>query len=177
MDVQYERSVVHIEISDLKRYILSPRHTWLHPLIGQPLSFHYWKPHMLHNYWPFWRVTFSEHAIIKPLYKSKEKYLLTNYRPISLLLTLSKVLEKLMHFRISGFLENKRIFLNECIAWDVRADLGEGRARFRAVFGTIGQIIGSWPLPLLENFELQFVQRSGGGDFSANFVKLYGWCP
>ena len=32
-----------------------------------------------------------------PLYKAKEKYLVDNFQPISLLITLSKILEKLMH--------------------------------------------------------------------------------
>ena len=32
-----------------------------------------------------------------PLYKSKEWYIIDNYLPISLLITLSKILEKLIH--------------------------------------------------------------------------------
>ena len=36
-------------------------------------------------------------AEVIPLHKGKERYLTTNYRPISLLLTISKVLEKLMY--------------------------------------------------------------------------------
>ena len=36
-------------------------------------------------------------AIISPLYKAKEKYLITNYRPISLLIVFSKCLEKAIH--------------------------------------------------------------------------------
>ena len=39
-----------------------------------------------------------------PLYKAKEKYLTTNYRPISLLTTTSKILEKLMYKRTYNFL-------------------------------------------------------------------------
>ena len=39
-----------------------------------------------------------------PLYKAKEKYLTTNYRPISLLTTTSKILEKLMYKRTYRFL-------------------------------------------------------------------------
>ena len=33
-------------------------------------------------------------ADVTPLHKSKEKYIVNNYRPISLLLTISKILEK-----------------------------------------------------------------------------------
>ena len=43
-------------------------------------------------------------AKVLPLYKSKDRDLTTNYRPISLLLTLSKVLEKVMYSRVYNFL-------------------------------------------------------------------------
>ena len=43
-------------------------------------------------------------AKVVPLYKSKNRELTTNYRPISLLLTLSKILEKLMYSRVYKFL-------------------------------------------------------------------------
>ena len=38
-------------------------------------------------------------ADVIPLYKSKEKFLVTNYRPISLLVTISKILEKIVYKR------------------------------------------------------------------------------
>ena len=44
-------------------------------------------------------------ADMVPLYKNKEKYLVDNYRPISLLITLSKILEKLMHKTVYRHLE------------------------------------------------------------------------
>ena len=43
-------------------------------------------------------------ADVVPLYKSKEHYLTTNYRPISLLITVSKLLEKIMYKRTDSFL-------------------------------------------------------------------------
>ena len=46
------------------------------------------------------------------LYKNKERDLVTNYRPISLLITLSKILEKLMHKRIYDFLEANNLIYN-----------------------------------------------------------------
>ena len=45
-------------------------------------------------------------ADVIPLYKAKEKCLTSNYRPISLLLTISKILEKLTYKRTYRFLEN-----------------------------------------------------------------------
>ena len=47
-------------------------------------------------------------AEVVPLYKSKEKFLCNNYRPISLLITISKVLEKLVYKRTYSFLNNRK---------------------------------------------------------------------
>ena len=44
-------------------------------------------------------------ADIVPLYKNKDKQECSNYRPISLLITHSKLLEKIMHKRVYKFLE------------------------------------------------------------------------
>ena len=44
-------------------------------------------------------------ADIVPLYKSKDKQECSNYRPISLLITLSKLLEKIVYKRVYQFLE------------------------------------------------------------------------
>ena len=46
-------------------------------------------------------------ADIVPLYKSKDKQECSNYRPISLLITLSKLLEKIVYKRVYQFLEKK----------------------------------------------------------------------
>ena len=45
-------------------------------------------------------------AEVVPLYKSKEHYLESNYRPISLLMTMSKILEKVMYLRVYSFLQD-----------------------------------------------------------------------
>ena len=45
-------------------------------------------------------------ADVSPLYKSKDQNECTNYRPISLLLTISKLLEKIMYKRTYNFLEH-----------------------------------------------------------------------
>lgn len=44
-------------------------------------------------------------AIIVPIFKEGEKNVISNYRPISLLSVISKLLEKVMHIRILKFLE------------------------------------------------------------------------
>ena len=51
-----------------------------------------------------------KHVEVSPLYKAKERNLLTNYRPISLLLVLSKILERVIYTRISSHMENNLLF-------------------------------------------------------------------
>ena len=43
-------------------------------------------------------------ADVIPVHKNREKYLVTNYRPISLLITISKILEKVVYQRTYNFL-------------------------------------------------------------------------
>ena len=51
---------------------------------------------------------------IVPLYKSKNKLIKTNYRPISLLPVMSKVLEKLIYKRTYNFLDrNKTLYVSQ----------------------------------------------------------------
>ena len=51
-------------------------------------------------------------AIVIPLYKSKEREYVNNYRPISLLLTVSKLLEKLVYKRVYGFMNDTKQIYN-----------------------------------------------------------------
>ena len=51
-----------------------------------------------------------KHADVIPLYKGKSEIETTNYHPISLLLTLSKVLEKLIYARTYDFLNKNNMF-------------------------------------------------------------------
>lgn len=46
-------------------------------------------------------------AKVVPVYKAKEKNLLSNYRPISILPSLSKLLEKVVHKRLYNFIKEK----------------------------------------------------------------------
>ena len=49
-------------------------------------------------------------AKVIPIYKNKEKCSVSNYRPISLLSSLSKILEKVMHNRLYSFFQSKDMF-------------------------------------------------------------------
>ena len=48
-------------------------------------------------------------AEVIPLYKGKDMDVMVNYRPISLLITMSKILEKLMYTRLYSYLESNRL--------------------------------------------------------------------
>ena len=52
-----------------------------------------------------------------PLFKSKSKSEYTNYRPISLLLTISKVLEKLIHRIFFSFFDKDNLIYNSQMAF------------------------------------------------------------
>ena len=78
-------------------------------------------------------------AEVVPLYKSKESFLETNYRPISLFTTMSKILEKIMYRRIYSFLQNT-------------GQIYENQYGFRANHScehAIGQVVGT----LIKNIE------------------------
>ena len=48
-------------------------------------------------------------AKVIPIFKAGSKLEVNNYRPISLLPTLSKIIEKLMHIRLFSFLEQHNV--------------------------------------------------------------------
>jgi hypothetical protein len=49
-----------------------------------------------------------KYAVVNPLYKSGDKADITNYRPISMLTVSSKILEKVMHSRLTQYLQVNR---------------------------------------------------------------------
>ena len=48
-----------------------------------------------------------KHAKITPVFKTEDKYMVNNYRPIPVLPVFSNVFEKLMHKRLVSFLVDK----------------------------------------------------------------------
>ena len=55
-----------------------------------------------------------KHADVIPLFKGGDNHLMSNYRPISLLLTLSKILEKVVYARVYTFLDsNNQIYKSQ----------------------------------------------------------------
>ena len=51
-------------------------------------------------------------AVVKPIYKAGEKQFLSNYRPISILPYISKILEKIIHKRLMDHLDANNIICN-----------------------------------------------------------------
>lgn len=46
---------------------------------------------------------------VQPIYKSGDTYCVSNYRPISILPTISKILERIINKRLVNYLENKNL--------------------------------------------------------------------
>ena len=51
--------------------------------------------------------------MVKPLYKKGEKYHLNNYRPISILPTISKVFERLVFGQIYNYFNTNRLLCEQ----------------------------------------------------------------
>jgi hypothetical protein len=54
-----------------------------------------------------------KYSIIKPLYKKGDKTDPSNYRPISLMTSFSKVLEKALHNRLSEYINNNNLLIGQ----------------------------------------------------------------
>ena len=82
---------------------------WLCPSISHPLSIVFNKS-LLEVKFP----DLMKLSDVIPLYKSKERYFCNNYHPISLLLTISKILEKVIYKHVYNFLqETEQITTNQ----------------------------------------------------------------
>ena len=76
-------------------------------------------------------------AHVVPVHKGNSKHELTNFRPISLLTCISKILEKIIHKQIYNFLE-KNALLN-----DLQFGFRKNRSTIDAVTTFLGQLIKS----------------------------------
>ena len=73
---------------------------WLCPVVSGPLSIIFNKS-LNEGVFP----DIMKLSDIIPLYKNKERHYCNNYRPISLLLTISKILEKIIYARVYSFMQ------------------------------------------------------------------------
>jgi hypothetical protein len=56
-----------------------------------------------------------KYATIKPIFKNGDKKNVANYRPISILPSFSKILEKIMYIRLMNHLETNTLPLNNLV--------------------------------------------------------------
>ena len=77
---------------------------WLRPVISEPLSIIF-NLSIKHGVFP----DLMKIAEIVPLHKGGDESMCNNYRPISLLITISKILEKVVYKRTYSFLEKNNI--------------------------------------------------------------------
>ena len=56
---------------------------------------------------------YLKYPVIKPLIKNSKRNNISNYRPISLLISLSNVFEKVLHIRLSEHINNNNNILDE----------------------------------------------------------------
>ena len=97
-------------------------------------------------------------AEVVPLFKSKDRYMETNYHPISLLTTMSKVLEKVVYVRVYNFLTKTD-------------QISENQYGFRAKHSckhAVGQLIGT----ILKNLENNKITISVLLDLSKAFDTI-----
>ena len=76
-------------------------------------------------------------AKVIPLYKSGNRNCTSNYRPISILPTISKIFEKLLHKRIYNFLEHSNLI------YDYQFGFRQGHSTIHAVQTAISSVITS----------------------------------
>ncbi len=74
-------------------------------------------------------------AKVPPVYKSKDKKLFVNYRPVSLLPVISKVLEKIVHKRLYSFLTKKLLL------YDSQFGFRNNHSTIDAILEFVGKVI------------------------------------
>ena len=76
-------------------------------------------------------------AEVIPLYKGKDMDLMINYRPISLLITLSKLLEKIMYTRLYRYLESQKLLYSSQYGFRTK------RSCEQAIMELVGNVLQS----------------------------------
>jgi len=62
-----------------------------------------------------------KYPVIKPLLKNSKRYNISNYRPISLLISFSNVFEKVLHIRLSEHISNNSILVEEQFGFKIKS--------------------------------------------------------
>ena len=102
-------------------------------LAVQPISFNLYNIIISTGTYPD-RLKFS---VVKPIHKKGDKMNYTNYRPISILPTFSKVFEKVIYTRLSEYLINNKLLVENQYGFQ------KGLATDNAIFTLINEILNS----------------------------------
>ena len=102
--------------------------------------------------------TIFKKAVITPLYKGKEKNLIQNYRSISLLPVMSKILEKVVKDQVVAFFSKNRLL------FEGQYGFHEGQSTSDALMDLVGNLI--------ENFEKGLISITVQLDMSKAFDCL-----
>ena len=81
-------------------------------------------------------------ARVMPIHKNGDRHLVNNYRPISILTSFSKILERTVYIRTSQFLEKHNIIS------DSQFGFREKHSTTHAILQLIDKIVGNFPGPL-----------------------------
>jgi hypothetical protein len=85
-----------------------------------------------------------KYAVVKPLFKKGDRSNITNYRPISLLSSFSKVIEKIMYNQIQEHLKKYRILAEEQFGF--REDPSTSRAIYKLINETLQALNNKSPV-------------------------------
>jgi len=99
------------------------------PFISSPLTYIFNKP-MLSGIFP----SRLKYAIIKPIFKNGDKKNIANYRPISLLPSFSKILEKIIYSRLMNHLETNNILAPEQFGFRPSSSTDSALFNFKSCF-------------------------------------------
>ena len=78
-----------------------------------------------------------KYSIVKPVFKRGDRTNYTNYRPISLLTSFSKIFEKAIYIRLTEYLLNNKVLS------DSQYGFRKGLATENAIFKLINEILNS----------------------------------
>jgi hypothetical protein len=76
-----------------------------------------------------------KYAVMKPLYKKGDKVDMANYRPISMLMVFSKVIEKTIYHRLNQHVQVNNILVHEQFGF--RKDLSMDHTAFSLTIGIL----------------------------------------
>jgi len=79
-----------------------------------------------------------KYAVVQPLFKKGDKTKLSNYRPIPILSSFSKVLEKVMYKQLHGHLNKHSILAQEQFGF--RSDSSTNKAIYKLINETLNAL-------------------------------------